>query len=127
MVLWLSLSVAVALCAVAIAATLAMFRAERRARQALYETLGVSRDLIPILMAQRGPVSAQVALVRKTDLAAPIARPEELRGRADSLQAPGQRAFRLTRALNGARMAGRERPAMAAARRSPRLNRREPS
>jgi hypothetical protein len=123
MLLWLSTSVGAALCAVVIAVTL--FRAERRARHSLYAALGVSDDLIPALMSQKGPVSAQMALVRQIDLTAPIARPEETRGRAEGLQAPAQRAFRFTRALNSARGAGRERPAVAPARRSSPLDRRE--
>ena len=124
MVLWLSLSVGAVLCASVIA--VALFRAERRARHSLYSALGVGDDLIPALMSQKGPISAQMALLRQTGLTAPIGRPDELRGRADGLQAPAQRAFRFTRALNGAR-GGRERPALAPVRRSPRLDRREPS
>jgi hypothetical protein len=103
MLLWLSLSIGLALCALAIAVGVAMHRAERRARYSLYAALGYGDDLISTLMVQKGPVSAQLALIRKTAIA-PGLRPDELRTGADSLQTTAQRAFRLTRAVNGARV-----------------------
>lgn len=117
MLLWLTLSIAIALCALAIAVVVMMRRAERRARHALYVALGVGDDLIAALMTQKGPVSAQMALVRQTSIIAGP-RPDEMPSRDG-----GHRAFRYTRALNGTRTASQAR----AARRNTAQDHRDPS
>ncbi|MDB5423577.1 MAG: hypothetical protein JWQ29_993 [Phenylobacterium sp.] len=126
MLMWLSLSIGTVLCVVTLAVALGLSRAERRARRSLYGALGISEDLIPALMSQKGPVSAQIALVRDRGLAPPAARPDETRGAPGGLQEPARRSFRLDRGLNGARTAGGEPPGLAAARRRVRADRREP-
>jgi hypothetical protein len=110
----------------AFACALAMVRAERRARRSFYTALGFQEELISALMVQKGPVSTQLALVRQSSVASGI-RLEELRSRMGGAQVKAQRAFRFTRALNDSRPTGEERPALAPARRSRRVHRREPS
>jgi len=125
MLLWLTLSIAVALCALTVAVVVAMDRAERRARHFLYTSLGVGDELMPSLMSQRGPVAPQLALVRKTSIMGGP-RPDEIRGRGDGLKTSAQRSIRYTRALNGTRAPSHERSSLAD-RRSARHDRREPS
>ena len=124
MLLWLFLSCGLALGIGATAAIFAMRRAERRARQALYLALGYDDEVLAVLMAQKGSVSAQLALVRKATIVPPP-RLEEQRSRPEGLHGAAQRAFRHTRALGGARV-GPERTARAARRRFP-LSRHDPS
>lgn len=68
MLLWILLSTGLALVLVAVACALATIRAERRARRNLYASLGLNEDLISLLMVQKGPVSAQLAHVRKASV-----------------------------------------------------------
>lgn len=126
MLLWILLSCGVAGAVLALVCALAMVRAERRARRNFYMTLGFNEELVSALMAQKGPVSTQLALVRQSAAASGV-RLEELRSRAAGLQAGAQRAFRFTRALNDPRTTGDERPALAPARRGRRFNRRDRS
>lgn len=123
MLLWIILLIGLTLCAATIAVVMAMLRAERRARHAFYLAVGLGEDLTSALMMQKGPVSAQLAAVRKTPLGV-ATRPEDIRVRPEIIQGAGQRSFRITRALNG-RPAAHDRPPPPA-RRSPRLDRREP-
>ena len=117
MLFWLSLSFGLGLGVAAIAIVLAMGRAERRARRALYSALGFSDQLIVALMAQKGSIANQLALIRETNVATTADPP---RAGVDVLQAPAPRSFRLTRSPSGARTA---RAARALKRRSARLDR----
>lgn len=101
MLLWLSLSLALALTAAVAAGILAMRRADQRARRNLYLSLGYGEDLVVALMGQKGPVSAQLAVVRKTSILTPP-RPEEAPTQAQA-RPSSQRSFQYTRALNGTR------------------------
>jgi hypothetical protein len=77
MLVWLISSIGLGLLAALAASIVLMLRAERRARQAFYRSLGYSEDLIAALMAPGGPVAAQLALVRKTASEAGLL-PEEM-------------------------------------------------
>ena len=68
MLVWIWLSLGVALAAVAVALVLGMKRAERRARRALFRQLGLSEEVIELLMAHDGDVLADLALVRRHGL-----------------------------------------------------------
>lgn len=103
-----------------------MVRAEQRARRNLYTSLGFNDELVSALMAQRGPVSTQLALVRQSAVASGV-RPEELRLRGAALRTEAQRSLRFTRTPSDPRTAGDERTTLAPARRSRRLDRRDPS
>jgi hypothetical protein len=117
MLLWLTLSFGVALSLGACAALRAMRRADRRAKSALYRTLGYGDDALAVLMAQKGPASAQLALIRRASIATPP-RHDQRRGRPEALQGAAQRAFRHTRALSRV-SGGSEDPAQAARGRHP--------
>jgi hypothetical protein len=78
MLLWILLTCGVALSVGVVAVALATIRAERRARRNLYGALGLGDDLISVLMARKGSVSAQLALVRQAALSN-RARLEDLR------------------------------------------------
>jgi hypothetical protein len=78
MLLWILLTCVVALGVGVAAGVLATIRAERRARRNLYGALGLGDDLVSVLMARKGSVSVQLALVRQATLSN-RARPEELR------------------------------------------------
>jgi hypothetical protein len=112
MLLWLLMFFGVALGVGVVAVAIAMRQAERQARRTLYRALGYDDKLIDPLMAQKGPVSTQLALIRKTPIIT-AQRSEEMRGDADRLQSVAQGAFRYTRALNGTR-ASHQRSALAA-------------
>lgn len=101
MLIWLSLLFVLAVAAAGAGGIVAMRRADQRARRNLYATLGYGEDLVSALIAQKGPVSAQLAVVRKTGaLTSP--RPDE----APPLAKPSTpRTFRYTHALNGTRAA----------------------
>ena len=68
MLLWILSTCGLALGAGAAACVLATIKAERRARRSLYGSLGLSEDLISVLMGRKGPVSVQLALVRQASL-----------------------------------------------------------
>ena len=68
MLLWILLSFGLALGVAIVACLMASSQAERRARRSLYAALGFSEDLIMELMAQKVPVSVQLALARRTSL-----------------------------------------------------------
>jgi hypothetical protein len=78
MLLWILLSTGLALGVAVVACVLATIRAEKRARRSLYASLGLAEDLISILMARKGSVSLQLALVRRASLSSGP-RLEELR------------------------------------------------
>ena len=121
MLFWLSLSFGLGLGVAVIAVTLAMGRAERRARRMLYAALGYSDQLIVALMAQKGPIANQLALVRETSV---VTAADPARAGADALQSAASRSFRMSRSLNGARTA---RAARSSTRRGARLDRSDPS
>jgi hypothetical protein len=68
MPLWILLSSGLALGVVMVACVLATIRAERRARRNLYASLGLGEDVVAILMAQKGSVAVQLALVRQASI-----------------------------------------------------------
>ena len=78
MLLWILLPTGLTLGVAVVACVLATIRAEQRARRSLYASLGLAEDLISILMARKGSVSVQLALVRQASLSS-RARLEELR------------------------------------------------
>jgi hypothetical protein len=78
MLLSILLTCGVALGVGVFAVVLASISAERRARRFLYGALGLGDDLISVLMARKGSVSAQLALVRQ-DALSNRARLEDLR------------------------------------------------
>jgi len=117
MLLWILLSIGLALGVVVVACVLATIRAERRARRNLYASLGVGEDLVQVLMARKGSVSVQLALVRQASISSGV-RPEDLR-RIDGSQTAEQRSFRFTRAPADAPPSGSERPALAPVRKPP--------
>jgi|GEM_PF-5298116 len=109
MLVWLISSIGMGLLAAVGASIVLMLRAERRARQAFYRSLGYSEDLIAALMAPGGPVAAQLALVRKTASEAGV-RPEEMHSLAPRAGPRGSRAGRPAKALPlGKPRAGRRR------------------
>jgi hypothetical protein len=117
MLFWLSLSFGLGLGVAVIAVVLAMGRAERRARRALYTALGYGDQMIAALMAQKGSISDQLALIRETRVATA---PDPTRAGVDALPSAAPRSARLTRTLNGARTA---RAARSSTRRGARLDR----
>jgi len=125
MLLWILLSCGVGFAVLALACALAMVQAERRTRRNLYRALGFNEELVSALMAQKGPISTQLARVRQSAVASGV-RVEDLRSRGAGLRTQRQRAFRFTRARNGPRP-GDERRVLAPARRSRTLDRRDPS
>jgi hypothetical protein len=58
------------LAAAALGLVLAMGSAERRARRGLFRALGLPEETVELLMARNGDVLAELALVRRQDLAA---------------------------------------------------------
>ena len=72
MLLWILLLIGLALGVVAVACVLATIRAERRTRRNREASLGFSEDLIAVLMTRKGPVSAQLALVRQASISGGI-------------------------------------------------------
>jgi len=69
MLLWILLLGGLALAAAVMAMVLAMGRAERRARRSLFRALGLPEETVELLMARNGDVLAELALVRRQDLA----------------------------------------------------------
>lgn len=69
MLFWVSLSAGLAI--VALTVVVAMFRAERRARRALYRALDFSEGTVEMLMSRNGDVRAQLTLVRISPPPAP--------------------------------------------------------
>ena len=126
MLLWILLSCGVGFAVLALACALAMVQAERRTRRNLYRALGFNEELVSALMAQKGPISTQLARVRQSAVASGV-RVEDLRSRGAGLRTQTQRAFRFTRARNDPRTPGDERAALAPARRSRSLDRRDSS
>ena len=68
MLLWILLTCGLALGVAAAACVATTMKAERRARRNLYSSLGLSEDLISVLMGRKGAVSVQLALVRQASL-----------------------------------------------------------
>jgi hypothetical protein len=68
MLLWIPLTAGLALGAGAVACVLEAIKAEQRARRNLYASLNVGDDLISVLMARKGSVSDQLALVRQAEI-----------------------------------------------------------
>ena len=124
MLFWTLLSIGVALSVLALGCAVAMARAERRARRHLYTALGINEELVAVLMARKGPVSTQLALVRQNAVASGV-RLEEVQARA--AETTMQRSFRFTGALDNSRVIGDERPALAPARRGRRITGRDRS
>ena len=62
------LSCGVALGVLTVCCAVAAMRAERRARRNLYASLGLNEELISVLMAQKGTISAQLATVRQASV-----------------------------------------------------------
>ena len=115
MSIWLSLLFVLAMTAAVAGAIVAMRRADQRARRNLYAALGYGEDLVAALIAQKGPVSAQLAVVRKTSiLTSP--RPDETPSQA---KPSTPRSFKYTRALNGTRAAHERAARNAGGRRNP--------
>jgi len=117
MLLWILLTCGLALGVGAAACVAATREAERRARRNLYGSLGLSDDLISLLMGRKGPVSVQLTLVRQAALSSGVGL-EDLR-RNEGPQAAAQRSFRCTRTPDDARPGGGDQPALAPARRNP--------
>ena len=69
MLLWILLLGGLALVAAALALVLAMGSAEKRARRSLFRTLGLPEETVDLLMARNGDVLAELALVRRQDMA----------------------------------------------------------
>lgn len=69
MLLWISLVGGVGLAVAAVGLLLAMRHAERRARRTLFRALGLDEATVDLLMARNGDVLAELALVRRQDLA----------------------------------------------------------
>jgi hypothetical protein len=90
MSLLILLSCGVALGVLTACCAVAATRAERRARQNLYASLGLDDEVISALIAQKGTASAHLAMVRQTSFSA------EDPPRLDDLPAPRQRSFRFT-------------------------------
>jgi hypothetical protein len=116
MLLWILLSSGLTLGAVAGACLLATTRAERRARRNLYSSLGLSDELISVLMRRKGPVSVQLALVRQASVSGGI-RLEDFQ-RAEGRQVATQRSFRFPSNSHGAHPVGSDRRTLAPARRN---------
>ena len=126
MSLLILLSCGVALGVLTACCAVAAMRAERRARRNLYASLGLNEELISALMAHKGTISAQLAMVRQTSASAGIP-PEDVR-QVDGLPGPPQRSFRFTRETAEFRGAEGDRVELAPVRRSrPPLARRDPS
>ena len=117
MLLWIFLSTGLALGVAVAACVLATTRAERRARHNLYASLGLGQGLIAVLMARKGPVSVQLALVRQASISSGV-RLEDLR-RTEGGKTIAQRSFRFTRTPDEGRQVGSDLPARAPARRKP--------
>jgi len=81
MLLWILLTCGLALGVGAAACVAATIKAERRARRSLYGSLGLSEDLIAVLMGRQGSVAVQLALVRQASLSGGV-RPDDLRRNA---------------------------------------------
>jgi len=126
MSLLILLSCGVALGVLAACCAVAAMRAERRARRNLYTSLGLNEELIAALMAQKGTISAQLAVVRQTSDSAEV-RAEDV-PQADGLLGAPQRSFRFTRDTAELRGVGGDQPELAPIRRSrPKLAGRDPS
>jgi hypothetical protein len=69
MLLWIWLLGGMGLAAAAVGLILAMSHAERRARRMLFRALGLDEATVELLMARNGDVMAELALVRRQDLA----------------------------------------------------------
>jgi hypothetical protein len=65
MLLWLILSIGTVLALAAMAAFAAMSRAERRARDAFYLSLGYSQETVVGLKRSKGAVGAELARMRQ--------------------------------------------------------------
>lgn len=115
MLLWILLSTGLALSVLAVVCVRVMVKAERRARRNLYASLGCHADLIPLLMARKGPVSVQLARLRQALLSGG-ALPDDLR-QAEGVAA--QRSFRFAPKTGDQGAAASEQPALAPARRKP--------
>jgi hypothetical protein len=70
MLLWIWLIGGVALAAAVVGLIVAVSQAERRARRTLFRALGLDEETVELLMARNGDVLAELALVRRQDLAA---------------------------------------------------------
>ena len=126
MSLLILLSCGVALGVLTACCAVAAMRAERRARRNLYASLGLNEELISALMAQKGTISAQLAVVRQTSVSAGV-RPEDL-PQVDGLPGAAQRSFRFTRETAEPPGAGGEQVELAPVRRSrPPFTGRDPS
>jgi len=69
MVLWVLLSVGLALLLAAVVLAVAMIRAERRARRRLYRALGLGEDAVELLMARSADVLTELSLLRMSPTA----------------------------------------------------------
>ena len=126
MSLLILLSCGVALGVLTACCAVAAMRAERRARRNLYTSLGLNEELIAALMAQKGTISAQLAVVRQTSDSAEV-RPEDV-PQADGLLGAPQRSFRFTRDTAELRGVGGDQLELVPIRRSrPPLAGRDPS
>jgi hypothetical protein len=92
MPLWIWLIGGVALAVAGVALFLAMASAERRARRTLFRALGLDEPTIQLLMARNGDVLAELALVRRAELAPD---PRADAPAADAPSARGRPAIRL--------------------------------
>lgn len=70
MLLWILLLGGLALVAAALGLILAMGHAENGARRTLFRTLGLPEETVELLMTRNGDVLAELALVRRQDMAA---------------------------------------------------------
>ncbi len=118
MLLWISLSCGAALGVAMVVCALATVSAERRARRNLYASLGLGDDLIAVLMAQKGSVSTQLALVRQAAVSGGAVRLEDPR-RAEGASAAPRRSGRFMRARGDGREAGNKPPGVAPTPRNP--------
>src|SRR3569833_191177 len=77
MIYWVLLPAGFAVAVAAVLLTLAMVRAERRARRRLYRALGLGDRMVELLMARNGDVLAELTLLRKTPAASEATSPLE--------------------------------------------------
>jgi hypothetical protein len=104
MLLWISLLVGLALLLAGIALTVAMFRAERRARRNLYRSLGLAEETVELLMSRSGDVLSGLALVRLSPAGGAevdAAEFEEAPATPDPAPFPAQPTIRLVHPVTG--------------------------